>query len=173
MACWGVSKVCLSYVINVAGMHHVMLCSHCEEHSWIQRSFNPEKRSVFALEEEELCDAYSQQGEKEEVKGETPSMVTEIGNSTVICLDQPVATCSEQPTATCPENATGSASKENGMACTGQTTVRHSEQACGDSKQSGVTATPPTKATAAGKVISTKGTSSRTVVICGGNAAPL
>ena len=146
-----------------------MLCSHCEEHPWKLRSFNPDKRSIFALEEEEeggeqLCYAYSQQEEGEEViKGQVPltQEVTEIDNSTSV-------TCSEQPPETRAEN---SASKENGVTPTGQARVRHSEQLC-----AGDTGCPTVKSktyTTAGKLASIKGRSSKTYVVCGGNAAPL
>ena len=43
--------------------------SHCEEHSWLVRSFNPDTRSVFALQEQQYCTAYSEQ---DEVEGRGP-----------------------------------------------------------------------------------------------------
>ena len=155
----------------VTSLHVIILYSHCEEHPWKLRSFNPDKRSIFALEEdggEELCHAYSQQREEEEVKDKTPltGQATEINNSTTV-------TCSEQSPDTCLE---GSSSKENGVTSTEQATVRHSEQLCtGDrEQQGGLTVTSPSKTTTtAGKLASIKGTSSKTFVICGGNAAPL
>ena len=149
-----------------------LLCSHCEEHPWKLRSFNPDKRSIFALEEEEggeeLCHAYSQQREEEEVKDKTPltRQATEINDSTTV-------TYSEQSPETYSE---GSCSKENGVTSTEQATVRHSEQLCaGDrEQQGGLTVTSPSKTTTtAGKLASIKGTSSKTFVICGGNAASL
>ena len=145
-----------------------MLCSHCEEHPWKIRSFNPDKRSIFSLEGEEeggeeLCHAYSQQ------LGETPS-AGEAADSTTCTV-----TCSEQSV---PEtDSEDLCSKENGVASSGHGTVRDSEQLCagdGEPQQSRSAMTSPSKTIpSAGRLASIRGTSSKTFVICGGNAAPL
>ena len=135
------------------------------------RSFNPDKRSIFSLEEEEeggeeLCHAYSQQlGE-----GDTTPSAGEAADSTTV-------TCSEQSV---PEtDSEDLCSKENGVASSGSDTVRDSEQLCaGDVEpeqgrgRSAITSPSKTIPTA-GRVASIRGTSSKTFVICGGNAAPL
>jgi hypothetical protein len=141
------------------------LCSHCEEHPWKLRPFNPDKRSIFSLEGEELCHAYSQQEEDETTSAGQPA---DINQSTTV-------TCSEQLV---PEtNSDGSCSKENRVASSGQATVRDSDQLCvgdGDPQQGGPAVTSPSKTTATtGRLTPIKGTSSKTFLICGGNAAPL
>lgn len=152
------------------------MCSHCEEHPWKLRPFNPDKRSIFSLEGEEggeeLCHAYSQQGE-EENESTSAVQAADINHSTAV-------TCSEQLV---PEtNSDGSCSKENGVASSGQATVRDSDQLCvgdddpqqGGSQQGGPTVTSPSKTRpTTERLTPIKGTSSKTFVICGGNAAPL
>ena len=142
-----------------------MLCSHCEEHPWKLRSFNPDKRSIFSLEGEEeggeeLCHAYSQQlGEG----GTTPSAGQAADSTTVTCSEQSVLETDSEDLC----------SKENGVASS-HGTVRDSEQLCagdGESLQGG---SSPSKTTStAGRLALIKGASSKTFVICGGNAAPL
>lgn len=61
--------------------YHLTFSSHCTDHLWVQRSFNPDKRSIFALSEDEHCNAYSQQeGEEEEqqVKGQETDQSTKV-----------------------------------------------------------------------------------------------
>ena len=145
-----------------------MVCSHCEEHPWKLRSFNPDKRSVFALDEseevgEELCYAYSQQ--REEDKTLSKRQDGEISDCATV-------TCSEQRPET---HLEGSCLKEeaNGKAFAGQATVRDSEQLCaGDREEQWSRQASKPKVTA-GKLASIKKTSSKTFVVCGGNAAPL
>ena len=50
-----------SCTLHWAQDFYFILYSHCEVHTWALRSFNPDKRSIFALEEDEYCTAYSQQ----------------------------------------------------------------------------------------------------------------
>lgn len=147
-----------------------MLCSHCEEHLWKMRSFNPDKRSIFSLEGEEeeggeeLCHAYSQQ------LGEgvtTPPAASPADGTTVTCSEQSVPETDSEDLC----------SKENGVASTGSDTVRDSEQLCAGEPQQGrgrSAMTSPSKTIpTAGRLASIRGTSSKTFVICGGNAAPL
>ena len=143
--------------------YHIIVCSHCEEHPWVQRSFNPDKRSIFALDEEDLCNAYSQQGE-EEVKGQT------LSNGKTAEVD---GTWSDHSVVTNSENGAVSASEVNRVMSRGQSTAKHSQQSFGDLRGCGITVTHPSKATASGKLASTKGTVLKTFIICGGNAAPL
>lgn len=158
-----IHSVCVVMAVFAVG-------SHCGEHPWKVRSFNPDKRSIFALEEEgeeELWYAYSQQREEDK-----PTSIGQTNGSTRV-------TCSEQSLQTYAE---GSCTKEDGVSSSGQATGSHSEQLCvcdreqqqQQQQQGGLAVTSPSKTTAtAGKLASIKGTSSKTFVICGGNAAPL
>ena len=156
-------------------------------HTWAQRSFTPDKRSIFALDEDEYCRAYSQQQQTswQQFKGdqaidEQPpiSKTDEDGvtaDGDVVRQVQPFFTAIRQPTEITVEG--DGVMQDQPPLASGKLPA---QIVVGDGVVQGglslTTGKQPAKASIGSKVtvkMSTKRPSPGTFVICGGNAAPL
>lgn len=157
-------------------------CSHCPEHPWSVRKFNPGKHSVFALnsDDEECCNAYSEQEEEEEEDIRQP-------------LSQPSVAPCDEPSQSAVTGSSNEATHPGKMAAQAPTTDTLCESTAVQgpaapesmSLESPAANTPPEKMTVQGPsgnkavLVKTKSSSSvksalaRTFITCGGNAATL
>lgn len=188
MACWGMPKVGQHLSPPAYFTEHkisTLLYSHCEVHTWAQRSFNPDRRSIFALEEDEYCRAYSQQQQTnwqqlkddQAIDQQTP-ISSEVGvtaDGNVVRQVQPFFSAIRQPAEI---TVDGDGERQNqpllasgrlpSQTMVGEGVVR--------GEVSLTTGKQPIKAGIGSRVtvkLSTKRQSPGTFVICGGNAAPL
>lgn len=158
------------------------LYSHCEVHTWAQRSFNPEKRSIFALEgeEDEYCRAYSQQQQTnwQQYKGDQAiDEQTPVDKGGLVRQVQPFFNAIGQPAKI---TADGDGMKQDQPPLDLASGRLPAQTMAGEGVVQGelslMTGKQPPKASIGSKVtvkISTKRPSPGTFVICGGNAAPL